>query len=100
MLRTQLAKYSQDISFSPKELVSFNFVAAVTKCSDFEAQKIKSDTVSTVSPSISHEVVQGPCYPGQKWRGTLTLLPQSEIRSSPIAPVPVKFRADYDHAAV
>ena len=36
--------------------------------------------------------LQGPCYPSQKWRGTLTLLPQSEIRSSSIAPVPVKFR--------
>ena len=35
------------------------FMAAVTICSDFGAQKIKSDTVSTVSPSISHEVM-GP----------------------------------------
>ena len=26
-------------------------------CSDFGAQKLKSDTVSTVSPSISHEVI-------------------------------------------
>ena len=35
-------------------------MAAVTICSDFAAQKkIKSDTVSTVSPSISHEVM-GP----------------------------------------
>ena len=34
-------------------------MAAVTICSDFGAQKIKSDTVSTVSPSISHEVI-GP----------------------------------------
>ena len=34
-------------------------MAAVTICSDFGAQKIKSDTVSTVSPSISHEVM-GP----------------------------------------
>ena len=39
--------------------MSFNFMAAVTICSDFGAQKIKSDTVSTVSPSISHEVI-GP----------------------------------------
>ena len=31
----------------------------VTICSDSGAQKIKSDTVSTVSPSISHEVM-GP----------------------------------------
>ena len=30
-------------------------MAAVTICSDFGAQKIKSDTVSTLSPSISHE---------------------------------------------
>ena len=41
----------------PTEL--FNFMAAVTICSDFGAQKIRSDTVSTVSPSISHEVM-GP----------------------------------------
>ena len=33
-------------------------MAAVTICSDFGAQKIKSDTVSTVSPSISHEVIE------------------------------------------
>ena len=36
--------------------------------------------------------LQGPCYLSQKWRGTLTLLPQSEIRSSSIAPVPVMSR--------
>ena len=34
-------------------------MAAVTICSDFGAPKIKSDTVSTVSPSTSHEVM-GP----------------------------------------
>ena len=34
-------------------------MAAVTICSDFGAPKIKSDTLSTVSPSISHEVM-GP----------------------------------------
>ena len=34
-------------------------MAAVTICSDFGAQKIKSDTVYTVSPSICHEVM-GP----------------------------------------
>ena len=39
--------------------MSFNFMAAVTICSDFGAPQIKSDTVSTVSPSISHEVM-GP----------------------------------------
>ena len=37
--------------------MSFNFVAAITICSDFGTpQKIKSDTVS---PSISYEVM-GP----------------------------------------
>ena len=39
--------------------MSFNFMAAVTLCSDFGAPQKKSDTVSTVSPSISHEVM-GP----------------------------------------
>ena len=39
--------------------MSFNFMAAVTICSDFGAPQKKSDTVSTVSPSISHEVM-GP----------------------------------------
>ena len=34
-------------------------MAAVTICGNFGAQKLKSDTVSTVSPSISHEVM-GP----------------------------------------
>ena len=39
-----------------KEKMSFNFMPAITICSDFGAQKIKSATVSTVSPSICHEV--------------------------------------------
>ena len=34
-------------------------MAVITICSDLGAQKIESDTVSTVSPSISHEVM-GP----------------------------------------
>ena len=46
-----------DHSFSSKELVSFNFMAAVTICSDFAAPKIKSVTISIVSPSICHEVM-------------------------------------------
>ena len=37
--------------------MSFNFMAAITICSDFGAPNIKSDTVSTVSPSISYEVM-------------------------------------------
>ena len=40
-------------------LAYFNFMAAVTICSDFGAPKIKSATVFTVSPSIYHEVM-GP----------------------------------------
>ena len=39
--------------------MSFNFMAAVTICSDFGVPKIKSAAVSTVSPSISHEMM-GP----------------------------------------
>ena len=42
-----------------KEQASFNFMAAVTICSDFGVPKIKSVTVSIVSPSICHEVM-GP----------------------------------------
>ena len=45
-------------SFSSKEQPSFNFMAAITICSDFGAQKVKSATVSTVSPSICHEVME------------------------------------------
>ena len=37
--------------------MSFNFMAAITICSDFGVPKIKSDSVSTVSPSISHKVM-------------------------------------------
>ena len=37
----------------------FNFRTAITICSDFGAQKVKSATISIVSPSICHEVM-GP----------------------------------------
>ena len=43
--------------FSSKEQTFFNFMAAVTICSDFGAQKIKFVTVSIVSPSMCHEVM-------------------------------------------
>ena len=46
------------IAFLPRGK-SFNFMAAVNICSDFGTPKIKFDTVSTVSPSICHEVM-GP----------------------------------------
>ena len=39
--------------------MSFNFMAAITICSDFGAPKIKSLTVSIVSSSICNEVM-GP----------------------------------------
>ena len=48
---------SRFVSFSSKEQISFNFMAAVTICSDFGAPKIQSVTVSTVSASISYEVM-------------------------------------------
>ena len=41
------------ITFLPRSKRLFNFMAAITICSDFGPPKIKSDTVSTVSPSIS-----------------------------------------------
>ena len=50
---------SRLIIFSSKERVSFYLMAAVTMLSDFGAPKINPLTVSTVSPSISHEVM-GP----------------------------------------
>ena len=39
--------------------MSFNFMAAVNICNVLEPKKLKSLTVSTVSPSIFHEVM-GP----------------------------------------
>ena len=39
--------------------MSFNFMAAVTSAEILEPKKIKPLTVSTVSPSICHEVM-GP----------------------------------------
>ena len=46
------------IAFLPRSK-RLHFMAAVTICSDSGAQKIKSVTVSTVFPSIYHEVM-GP----------------------------------------
>ena len=37
--------------------MSFNFMAAITICSDFGAQENKVVTGSIVSPSICHEVI-------------------------------------------
>ena len=44
-------------SFSSKDQVSFNFMAAVTICSDFGDKKIKCLTVCIVFPSIYNEVM-------------------------------------------
>ena len=46
-------------NFSTMEQASFNFMAALTICSDFGAPKIKSVTTSIVFPLICHEVM-GP----------------------------------------
>ena len=43
--------------FSSKEQAFLNFMTAVTIYSDFGAPEIKFVTVSTVSPSICHEVM-------------------------------------------
>ena len=43
------------ITFLPRSKSLFYFMAAVTICSDFGAQKIKSDTVS---PYLCHEVMR------------------------------------------
>jgi len=46
-----------EIAFLPRSK-SFNFMVAVTIYSDFGAPKIKSLTVSIVSPPICHEVIR------------------------------------------
>ena len=50
------------ITFLPRSKCLLNFMAAVTICSDFGAPKVKSVTVSTVSPSICHEVMGPRCH--------------------------------------
>ena len=45
------------IAFLSRSKHLFNFIASVTICSDFGTPQIKSVTVSTVSPSICHEVI-------------------------------------------
>ena len=49
------------ITFFPRSKC-LNFMAAVTICSDFGAPQIKSVTISTVSPSICHEVADRDTY--------------------------------------
>ena len=57
LLFIMLSRYA--ITFLPRSKCFSNFMDAVTICSDFGARIIKSATVSTVSPSICHEVM-GP----------------------------------------
>ena len=59
--QTRLSDFTFQVghSFSSKEQVSFNFMAALTICSDLEPKKIKFLTVSIVSPAIYHVVI-GP----------------------------------------
>ena len=50
---------SRFVITSSKKEVSLNFMAAVASAVTLEPKKIKSDTVSSFSPSICHEVM-GP----------------------------------------
>ena len=50
---------SRFVITSSKKEASLNFMAAVTSAVTLEPKKIKSDTVSSFSPSICHEVM-GP----------------------------------------
>ena len=45
------------IAFLPRSKCLLKFMAAITICSDFGDQKIKSVTVYVVSPSICHKVM-------------------------------------------
>ena len=45
------------IAFLSRKQTSFNFMAAVTICSDFEAQENKICHCLYISPSICHEVI-------------------------------------------
>ena len=54
-------------------------MAAVTICSDFwSPKKVKSDTVSTVSPSISPEVM-GPDAKVKFFSGCVYMLPKQLV---------------------
>ena len=50
--------YRLVINFLPWSKHFLISLLSVTICSDFGAQKVKSDTVSTVFPSISHKVME------------------------------------------
>ena len=58
-----ISAFEYDVSvghnFPSKEQVSFNFMVQSPSAVILEPPKIKSDTISTVSPSVSHEVM-GP----------------------------------------
>ena len=50
------------LGFSSKEKVSFNFIVQSPSVVILEPQKVKSLTVSIVSPSICHEVLGTGCH--------------------------------------
>ena len=61
-------------------------MAPITICSDFGAQKIKSDTVSTVSPSVSHEVMGPDAMIFVFWMFRhIIIIPDSTVLSSKLA---------------
>ena len=79
-------------SFSSKEQVSFNFMAAVIIHSDFGTQEKKSVTVSIVSPSICYEVMELDAMILGFW-----MLSLKQLYHSPLSPslrgslVPLRF---------
>ena len=68
------------ITFLPRSKRLFNFMAAVTICSDFGAQKIKSDTVNSTETILSWFVNPMNQLTGSKFllQNTLDPLPGSQ----------------------
>ena len=61
-------------------------------CHSVNNSKVKGKSIppqKTRRDSLLH-ILQVPCDPSQKWRGSLTFLPPFEMRPSSIAPNPVE----------
>ena len=67
-----------DSNFSSKEQASFNFMAAVTMQWFWSPPKIKSLTVSTVAPSICHEVIAGRNINNLRYADDTTFMAENE----------------------
>ena len=67
-----------DSNFSSKEQASFNFMAAVTMQWFWSPPKIKSLTVSTVAPSICHEVIAGRNINNLRYADDTTFMAESK----------------------